>query len=146
MFWTCKFYKTQFCKQIMLSCVIKFEICEAIFFTHFKFVFGSMLYNDDGFLINIRYNDHLQFYTSIAHLFLVFFNYGWLDLSLIVFSNKCFHIIDRNQIMKKNHKSSLKQHFLMQIVQNIHYVDFVFGFHFFLALPTKAMILCLDSL
>jgi len=60
----------------MLSCVIKFEICEFIFFTHLKFVPKSMLYNDDGFLVNIRYNDHLQFYTSIAHLFLNFLNYG----------------------------------------------------------------------
>jgi hypothetical protein len=59
MFWTCRFYKTQFCKQIMLSCVIKFEICESIFFTHFKFVSESMFYNDDGFFINIRYNDHM---------------------------------------------------------------------------------------
>jgi hypothetical protein len=47
------FIKTQFCKRIMLSCVIKFEICESIFFTHL--------------------------------------NYGWLDLSLIIFSNKCSH-------------------------------------------------------
>jgi hypothetical protein len=53
MFWTCKFYKTQFCKQIILSCVIKFEICESIFFTHL--------------------------------------NYGLLDLSLIICSNKCSH-------------------------------------------------------
>jgi len=72
MFWTCRFYITQFCKRIMLSCVIKFEICESIFFTHFKFVSVSMLYNDDGFLVNIRYTDHIQFYTSIAHLFLKF--------------------------------------------------------------------------
>ncbi len=76
MFWTCGFYKTQFCKQIMLSCVIKFEICESIFFTHLTFVFGSMFYNDDGFLINIRYNDRIKFYTSIAHLFFEFLNYG----------------------------------------------------------------------
>jgi hypothetical protein len=32
MFWTCRFYKTQFCKWIMLPCVIEFEICESIFF------------------------------------------------------------------------------------------------------------------
>ncbi len=43
----------------MLSCVSKFEIFESILFTHLKFVFKSMLYNDDGFLINIKYNDHL---------------------------------------------------------------------------------------
>jgi hypothetical protein len=72
MFWIYGFYKTQFCKQIMLLCVIKFEICESILFTHLKFVSRFMLYNDDGFLVNIRYNDHLQFYTSITHLFFIF--------------------------------------------------------------------------
>jgi hypothetical protein len=55
----------------MLSCVIKFEIFESILFTHLKFVFKSMLYNDDGFFINIKYNDHLQFYAS-AHSFYIF--------------------------------------------------------------------------
>ncbi len=60
----------------MLSCVIKFEICESILFTHLKFVSGSMFYNDDGFLVNIKYNDRIQFYTIIAHLFLKFLNYG----------------------------------------------------------------------
>jgi len=61
----------------MLSCVIKFAICESILYTHLKFVFGSMLYyNDDGLLVNIKYNDHLKFYTSIAHLFLIFLNYA----------------------------------------------------------------------
>jgi hypothetical protein len=50
----------------MLSC----EICESIFFTHLKFVSKSMLYNNDGFFVNIIYNDHIQFYTSTAHLFL----------------------------------------------------------------------------
>jgi hypothetical protein len=71
MFWTYEFYKTQFCKQIVLF-VIKFEIFESIFFTHLKFVSRSMLYNDDGFLVNIRFNYHIQFYTNIAHLFLIF--------------------------------------------------------------------------
>jgi hypothetical protein len=75
----------------MLSFVIKFEICESILFTHLKFVFGSMFYNDDGLLVNIRYNDHIEFYTSIAHIFLKFLNYGLLDLSLIIGSNKFFH-------------------------------------------------------
>jgi len=65
-----------FCKRIMLLCVTKFEICESILFTHLKFVSRSMFYNDDGFLVNIRYNDHIQFYTNIAHLFLFFLNYG----------------------------------------------------------------------
>jgi hypothetical protein len=60
----------------MLSCVIKFENCESILFTYLKFVSGFMLYNDDGFLINIKYNDHIQFYTSTTHLFLNFLNYG----------------------------------------------------------------------
>jgi hypothetical protein len=73
MFWIYEFYNTQFCKQIMLSRVIKFEICESIIFTHLNFVSESMFYNDDGFLVNIRYNDHLQFYTSITHTFLKFF-------------------------------------------------------------------------
>jgi hypothetical protein len=90
MLWTYEFYKTQFCKQIMLSCVIKFEIFESILFTHLKFVSESMLYNDDGFLINIGSNNRIRFYTSIIHLFLNFLNYGWLDLSLINFFNKCF--------------------------------------------------------
>jgi hypothetical protein len=77
MFWICGFYKTQFCKRIMLSFVIKFEICESILFTHLKFVSGSMIYNDDGFLTNIiLYNDRLQFYTNITHLFFIFLNYG----------------------------------------------------------------------
>jgi len=69
MFWTCRFYKTQFCKRIMLSCVIKFEIFESILFTYLKFVSKSMFYNDDGFHVNIKYNDHLQFYASIALFF-----------------------------------------------------------------------------
>jgi hypothetical protein len=64
----------------MLSCVIKFEICEPILFTHLKFVSRSMFYNDDGFFVNIRYNDHTQFYTSIAHLFLKFLNYWMIGL------------------------------------------------------------------
>jgi hypothetical protein len=76
MFWPCGFYKTQFWKRIMLSCVIKFEIYESILFTHFKFVSGSKFYNDDGFPMNIRSNDHIQFYTNIAHLFFIFLNYG----------------------------------------------------------------------
>jgi len=76
MFWTCKFYKTQFCKRIMLSHVIKSEMCESIFFTHLKFVSEFMFYNDDGFLVNIIYNDQLKFYTSITHMFLKFSNYG----------------------------------------------------------------------
>jgi hypothetical protein len=71
----------------MLSCVIKFEICESILLTNLKFVFGFMLYNDDGFLVNIRYIDRLQFYTSTIRLFFIFLNYGRLDLSLIIFSN-----------------------------------------------------------
>jgi hypothetical protein len=75
----------------MLSYVIKFEICEPILYTHLKFMSGSMVYNDDGFVINIRYNNHIQFYTSIIDLFLIFLNYGWLDLSLITCFNKCFH-------------------------------------------------------
>jgi hypothetical protein len=68
----------------MLSCVIKFEIFESILYTHLKFVSKSMFYNDDGFIVNIKYNDHLQFYASIAHLFFIFLNYGLLDLSLII--------------------------------------------------------------
>jgi hypothetical protein len=76
MFWTCGFYKTQFCKQIMLACVIKFGICESTLFTHLKFVFVSMFYNDDGFLVKIKYNDHLWFYTSTTHLFFILFSYG----------------------------------------------------------------------
>jgi hypothetical protein len=64
MFWTYGFYK------------IKFEICESIFFTHLKFMSRSMFYNDVGFLVNIRHNDHTQFYINIAHLFLNFLNYG----------------------------------------------------------------------
>jgi hypothetical protein len=56
----------------MSSCVIKFEICESIFFTHLKFEFGFLFYNDDGFFINIKYNDHFQFYTSTTHLFFIF--------------------------------------------------------------------------
>ncbi len=60
----------------MLSYVIKFEICEPILYTHLKFMSGSMVYNDDGFVINIRYNNHIQFYTSIIDLFLIFLNYG----------------------------------------------------------------------
>jgi len=111
MFWTCKFYKTQFCKWIMLSWVIKFEICESILSTHLKFVFGFMFYNDDGFLLNIRYIDHLQFYTSTAHLFFIFLNYGRLDLSLIICSNKCSHTIGRHQIMKKKKKNLFKTTF-----------------------------------
>ncbi len=35
-------------------------------------IYGSMLYNDDGFPVNIKYNDHLEFYTNIAHLFHIF--------------------------------------------------------------------------
>jgi hypothetical protein len=31
-----------------------------------------MLYNDDGFPVNIKYNDHLEFYTNIVHLFHIF--------------------------------------------------------------------------
>jgi len=136
MFWSCQFYKIQFCKWIMLSCVIKFAICESILYTHLKFVFGSMLYyNDDGLLVNIKYNDHLKFYTSIAHLFLIFLNYAWLDLSSIICFDKCSHIIDKYQ-----------RNFLMQTLQGIHFVDFCFGFHFFGVLSTKARILCLDSL
>jgi hypothetical protein len=69
-------FKTQFCKRIMLLCVIKIEICESILFTYLKIVFRSMFYNDDGFLVNITYNDHLQFYTSTSHLFFIFLNYG----------------------------------------------------------------------
>ncbi len=60
----------------MLSRVIKFEICESTLFTHLKFVFGSMFYNDDGFLVNIRYNDQIQFYISTTHLLLKFSNDG----------------------------------------------------------------------
>jgi len=60
----------------MLSCAVKFEIFASILFTDLKFVFGFMFYNDDGFPVNIRYNGHLQFYTSTTHLFLRFLNYG----------------------------------------------------------------------
>jgi hypothetical protein len=77
---------------------MKFEICESILFTHLKFGSRPMFFNDDGFLVNIKYNDHLQFYTSTTYLL----NYGQLELPLIICSNKCFHIIDRHQIMKKN--------------------------------------------
>jgi hypothetical protein len=80
-----------FIKRIMLSHVIKFEMCKSIFFTHLKFVFESMFYNDDGFLVNIRYNDQLKFYTSITHMFLKFLNYALLDLLLIICSDKCSH-------------------------------------------------------
>jgi hypothetical protein len=34
----------------------------------------------------------------------------------------------------------------MQNLQGIHFVNFCFGFYFFLELPTKVRILCLDSL
>jgi hypothetical protein len=34
----------------------------------------------------------------------------------------------------------------MQTLEGIHFVDICFGFEFFLALPAKARILCLDSL
>jgi hypothetical protein len=37
----------------------KLEICESIIFTHLKFVSKYMLYSDDGFLVNIKCNDHL---------------------------------------------------------------------------------------
>jgi hypothetical protein len=40
----------------MLSCVIIFQIC------------GSMIYNDDIFLVNIRYNDVTQV-LAIHHLY-----------------------------------------------------------------------------
>jgi hypothetical protein len=43
-------------------------------------------------------------------------------------------------------KIHLKQKKIMQNLQGIHFVDFCFGFHFFLALPNNARILCLDSL
>jgi hypothetical protein len=150
MFWTSGFYKTQFCKWIMLSCVIKFEICESILFTHLKFVFGFMLYNDDGFLINIRYIDHLQFYTSTAYLFFIFLNYGILDLSLIIYSNKCSHIIGRHQIMKIINKHSFKATFFnanfIMVNDQCSFCTCCFGGFFFWALPIKARILCWDSL
>jgi len=67
-----------------------------------------MFYNDDIFLVNLRYNDHLKSYKNITYLSLIFLNYGLLDFPLIMCINKCFHIIDRHQVMKRISKNSFE--------------------------------------
>ncbi len=42
-------------------------------------------------------------------------------------------------IIKKSIQIHLKQYFLMQTLQGIHFIYFCFGFQFFLALLTKAI-------
>jgi len=80
--------------------VIRFEICESIFFTHL--------------------------------------NYGLSDLSLIICSNKCFHNLWTLNNEKKSIKIHLKQHFLMQTLQIIHFVYFWFGFHIFFSIVYRS--------
>ncbi len=97
---------------------------------------GSMFYNDDEFFVNIKYNDHLQFYINTTHLFLIFLNYGWFDLPLIMRFNRCSCIINRHQVMKKINRNPFETIFFnANTSHSICRFLFWFSFFFWPCLP-----------